>query len=68
MSMRAVSGDETGLLKLTDIAAQSYTSYGEQSRSRSIQGLSWLLDSDTEIDVFAKFHCRYSYTYRVCLV
>ena len=47
MPVRVISGDETGLIKLTDVAAQSYASYGDQSRSRGIQGLAWTLHSGT---------------------
>jgi WD40 repeat protein len=35
-------GDETGLLKLTDLSKRQYLTYGTQDRTSSVEGMSWL--------------------------
>lgn len=45
--MEAVTGDETGLIKVVDIAKREFLTYGSQDRSASVEGLSWLDDNYT---------------------
>lgn len=40
--MEAVTGDETGLIKVVDISKREFLTYGSQDRDSSVEGLSWL--------------------------
>lgn len=40
--MEALTGDETGLIKVTDISKRQYLTYGTQDRVSSVEGMSWL--------------------------
>ena len=42
MSSLAITGDETGLVKLVDFSSRSYRSHGEQSRSHGVEGMCWV--------------------------
>ena len=42
MSSLAITGDETGLVKLVDFSSRSYRSHGEQSRSHGVVGMCWV--------------------------
>jgi len=44
--MRAITGDETGLLKLVDVSAKTATSYGEQDRQHGIKGMVWIIQNE----------------------
>lgn len=51
--MQAITGDETGLIKLLDLSRNQYYTYGEQSRDLSIESLSWVELSDDKADADA---------------
>ena len=40
--MEAITGDETGLIKLLDLTQNQYYTYGEQSRTLGVESLSWI--------------------------
>lgn len=40
--MEAITGDETGLIKVVDIAKREFLTYGTQDRNASVESLSWL--------------------------
>ena len=40
--MEAITGDETGLIKVVDIAKREFLTYGSQDRNASVESLSWL--------------------------
>lgn len=44
-TLRAIIGDETGLLKLVDVASKAASSYGQQSRHSGIKGLVWTIQN-----------------------
>jgi hypothetical protein len=45
-------GDETGLIKLTDLSKRTYLTYGTQDRLSSVEGMSWL-NTGNNYDNFA---------------
>ena len=60
--MEAITGDETGLIKLLDLSKNQYYTYGEQSRSLAVESLSWVDldggDADVLVRAFAAMRCN----------
>jgi hypothetical protein len=53
--MRAIVGDETGLLKVVDVAnGRQATSYGDQNRSNGIVGLNRVRTGDDDVDAVSR--------------
>ena len=47
MSMRVITGDETGLLKFIDISKKSVSVFGNQTRTGAIKGISWIVRDES---------------------